>query len=195
MAPLLNVPNLLTLLRIFLVPFLVVVLLTKTDGKEYLGLAIFLLAAATDILDGWLARKRGQVTSLGILLDPIADKLLISAVLISLVELEIVPAWMVVVIVGREFAMTDLRSVAAGKNIPLPASIWGKFKMGSQVLAISLLIIGEKAKPVDDAAGFPGLVYILGRSALWLVVVLAILSFVDYLFRARSIFQGPARSD
>jgi len=194
-APVLNVPNLLTLFRIFLVPFLVVVLLTKFDGKEYLGLAIFLLAAATDILDGWLARRRGQVTSLGILLDPIADKLLVSAALISLVELEIVPAWMVVVIVGREFAMTDLRSVASTKNFPLPASIWGKFKMGSQVLAISLLIIGEKARPVDDAAGFPGLVYILGRAALWVVVVLAVLSLVDYLFKARSIFQGPAQSD
>lgn len=191
----LNLPNLLTIFRIFLVPFLVVVLLTKLNGREYLGLAIFLLAAATDVLDGWLARKRGEVTSLGMLLDPIADKLLISAALISLVELEIVPAWMVVVIVGREFAMTDLRSAAAMRNLPLPASIWGKFKMGSQVLAISLLIIGEKARPVDDAAGFPGLVYILGRAALWLVVVLAILSLVDYLFRARPVFQGPVQHD
>ncbi|HXI04120.1 MAG TPA: CDP-diacylglycerol--glycerol-3-phosphate 3-phosphatidyltransferase, partial [Candidatus Saccharimonadales bacterium] len=180
----LNVPNLLTLLRIFLVPFLVVVLLTKFEGKEYLGLAIFLLAALTDVLDGWLARRRGQVTSLGILLDPIADKLLVSAALISLVELGIVPAWMVVVIVAREIAMTDLRALAARSDISIPASVWGKFKMGSQVVAISLLIIGEKGRPVDEAAGFPGLVYILGRASLWLVVGLATLSLVDYLFKA-----------
>src|SRR5437867_7838698 len=100
--PLLNVPNSLTLFRIFLVPFLVVVLLTKFEGKEIWGVGIFLVAAATDFLDGWLARRRKQVTSLGILLDPIADKLLTSAAFISLVQVqgEIVPAWMVVVIVG-----------------------------------------------------------------------------------------------
>lgn len=193
----LNIPNLLTIFRIFLVPFLVVVLLTKFEGKEYWGLAIFLLAAATDVLDGWLARRRGQVTSLGILLDPVADKLLISAALISLVELQrggepIVPAWMVVVIVGREFAMTDLRSLAYKKGVKMAASVWGKFKMGSQVLAISLLILGEKGRPVEDATGFPGLIFYMGRAALWLVVSLAILSLVDYLFKARRIFQGPA---
>jgi CDP-diacylglycerol--glycerol-3-phosphate 3-phosphatidyltransferase len=191
----LNTPNLLTLLRIFLIPFLVVVLLTKFDGKEYWGLGIFLFAAATDVLDGYLARKRGQVTSLGILLDPIADKLLISAALISLVELAIVPAWMVVVILGREFAMTDLRSLASRKGTTIPASGWGKFKMGSQVLAISLLIIGEKGRPVDEAAGFPGLVFFTGRAALWLVVSVAILSLVNYLFRARAIIFGSAPSE
>jgi len=191
----LNIPNLLTIFRIFLVPFLVVVLLTKFEGKEYWGLAIFLLAALTDVLDGWLARRRSEVTSLGILLDPIADKLLVSAALISLVEVEVVPAWMVVVIVGREFAMTDLRSLASRKGYSMPASIWGKFKMGSQVLAISLLIIGEKARPVEVATGLPGLIFFMGRAALWLVVSLAILSLVDYIFRARSILKGPAPPD
>ena len=191
----LNVPNLLTIFRIFLVPFLVVVLLTKFEGKEYLGLAIFLIAAATDVLDGWIARRRGQVTSLGILLDPIADKLLVSAALISLVELAIVPAWMVVVILGREFAMNDLRSLAARKGQVIPASGWGKFKMGSQVLAISLLIIGEKGRPVEEAAGLPGLIFYMGRAALWLVVSLAILSLVDYLFKLRPIVFGPAPPD
>jgi CDP-diacylglycerol--glycerol-3-phosphate 3-phosphatidyltransferase len=147
------------------------------------------------VLDGYLARKRGQVTSLGILLDPIADKLLISAALISLVELAIVPAWMVVVILGREFAMTDLRSLASRKGVTISASGWGKFKMGSQVLAISLLIIGEKGRPVDEAMGFPGLIYFAGRAALWLVVSVAILSLVDYLLRARAIIFGPAPSE
>jgi CDP-diacylglycerol--glycerol-3-phosphate 3-phosphatidyltransferase len=189
-APLLNVPNSLTLFRIFLVPFLVVVLLTKFEGKEIWGVAIFLVAAATDMLDGWLARRRGEVTSLGMLLDPIADKLLTSAAFISLVQVQpdIVPAWMVVVIVGREFAMSDLRSVAASQGQIIPASIWGKFKMGSQVIAITLLIIGEK---IEDLTGRRGLV-ILGQIALWVVVVLAIVSLLEYLSRARSIFLRPA---
>jgi len=183
---LLNVPNSLTLLRIFLVPFLVVVLLTKFEGKEIWGVAIFLVAAATDMLDGWVARRRGQVTSLGILLDPIADKLLTSAAFISLVQVQpdIVPAWMVVVIVGREFAMSDLRSVASTRGILIPASTWGKFKMGSQVIAITLLIIGEK---IEDLTGRRGLV-IVGQVALWVVVVLAIVSLLDYLSKARGIF-------
>lgn len=185
----LNIPNSLTLLRIFLVPFLVVVLLTKFDGKEILGVIIFLVAAATDFLDGWLARRRGEVTSLGILLDPIADKLLISAAFISLVELGAVPAWMAVVIVGREFAMSDLRSVASLKGIIIPASMWGKFKMGSQVIAISLLIIGER---LEDLTGRQGLTYVAGHAALWMVVLLAILSLVDYFFRARVLFLNPA---
>ncbi|MBI3449408.1 MAG: CDP-diacylglycerol--glycerol-3-phosphate 3-phosphatidyltransferase [Acidobacteria bacterium] len=186
MPRLLNVPNSLTLLRIFLVPFLVVVLLTKFEGKEIWGVAIFLVAAATDMLDGWLARRRGQVTSLGILLDPIADKLLTSAAFISLVQVQpdIVTAWMVVVIVGREFAMSDLRSVASTRGILIAASTWGKFKMGSQVIAITLLIIGEK---IEDLTGRRGLV-IVGQVALWVVVVLAIISLLDYLSKARGIF-------
>ena len=109
-----NLPNALTLLRIFLVPFLVVVLLTKFDGREIVGLVIFLTAVATDFLDGWLARRRGEITTLGALLDPIADKLLISAAFISLVELGLAPAWMVVVVIGREFAVSGLRSIASG---------------------------------------------------------------------------------
>jgi len=186
-STLINVPNALTLLRIFLVPFLVVVLLTKFEGKEIWGFFIFLVAAATDFLDGWLARKRGQVTSLGILLDPIADKLLTSAAFISLVQESIVPAWMVVVIVGREFAMSDLRSLASTQGLIIPASVWGKWKMGSQVVAISLLILGEK---LEEYSGYKGLA-IIGHVALWVVVLLAVLSLADYFSRARSIFSKP----
>jgi CDP-diacylglycerol--glycerol-3-phosphate 3-phosphatidyltransferase len=100
-----NLPNSLTLFRIFLVPFLVVALLTKYSGREYAGLAIFLVAAITDFFDGYFARKYNQTTRLGTLLDPIADKLLMSAAFVSLVELQYVKAWMVVVILGREFAV------------------------------------------------------------------------------------------
>jgi len=192
----LNIPNSLTLFRIFLVPFLVVVLLTKFEGKEIWGVGIILVAAVTDMLDGYLARKRGEVTSLGILLDPIADKLLVSAALISMVELRsstgdsLVPAWMAVIIVGREFAMTDLRSLASKEGVSIPASAWGKFKMGSQIVAICLLISGEK---LEIYTGYPGLA-LIGRVALWVVVLLAILSMLDYFYRARHLFMRPRES-
>jgi CDP-diacylglycerol---glycerol-3-phosphate 3-phosphatidyltransferase len=170
----LNLPNSLTIFRIFLVPILVVVLLTKFEGKEIIGVIIFLVAAATDVLDGYLARRRRQVTDLGKLLDPIADKLLISAALISLVEESLAPAWMVVIIVGREFAVSGLRSVAVQQGVSIPASRWGKWKMGSQVLAIVLLILGRKL-PVEFTKA--------GEVVLWAVVVLAVFSGVDYFVK------------
>src|SRR6476469_8565139 len=132
-----NLPNSLTLFRIFLVPFLVVVLLTKFSGREYAGLAIFLVAAITDFFDGFIARRRNQITRLGVLLDPIADKLLMSAAFISLVELQYAKAWMVVIIIGREFAVSGLRAIAATQGVAIPASPLGKSKMVSEVVAVS----------------------------------------------------------
>jgi CDP-diacylglycerol--glycerol-3-phosphate 3-phosphatidyltransferase len=179
----LNLPNSLTLFRIFLVPFLVVVLLTKFDGRETVGLVIFLTATATDFLDGWLARRRGQTTTFGALLDPIADKLLISAVFISLVELGLAPAWMVAVIVGREFAVSGLRSIASEQGIVISASGWGKAKMLSQVLAASLLILALRHEVFVSP----------GKAALWVVVAVALVSgtqyFVRFLQRVTS-FEG-----
>jgi CDP-diacylglycerol--glycerol-3-phosphate 3-phosphatidyltransferase len=142
----LNLPNALTLSRIFIVPLLVVVLLTPLSEnwlgvqRHVLGVSLFLLAAFTDYLDGYFARSRQQVSRLGILLDPIADKLLISAALISLVENRLAPAWAVVIIVGREFAVSGLRSMAAADGVVIAASRMGKFKMATQVLAVALLI-------------------------------------------------------
>ena len=138
-----NVPNLLTFFRILLVPILVVVLLTKFEGKEFVGLGLFLLASLTDVLDGFIARRRKQITRLGMLLDPAADKILISAAFISLVELSpnVVPAWMVVVIVAREFAVSALRSFAAAESLVIPAGVSGKIKTTVQVISIALLII------------------------------------------------------
>jgi CDP-diacylglycerol--glycerol-3-phosphate 3-phosphatidyltransferase len=133
-------------LRIFIVPLLVVVLLTPFSEnwfgvpRHILGVLIFLSAALTDYLDGHIARRRQQVTRLGQLLDPIADKLLISAALISLVENQLAPAWAVVIIIGREFAVTGLRSVAAVEGIVISASKMGKFKMLAQVVTVALLI-------------------------------------------------------
>lgn len=182
-----NLPNTLTLFRIFLVPFLVVVLLTKFTGREFVGLGIFLVAAATDFFDGWIARRRNQTTRLGALLDPIADKLLTSAAFISLVEMDPahVPAWMVVIIVGREFAVSGLRSIAAQQGVTIAASPLGKGKMISQVIAISLLILGYEL----------GELRVTGKFALWAVVVFALASGVDYFIKfARAILMDHSSS-
>ncbi|MFN2492632.1 MAG: CDP-diacylglycerol--glycerol-3-phosphate 3-phosphatidyltransferase [Pyrinomonadaceae bacterium] len=157
-----NLPNGLTLLRIFIVPLLVVVLLTPLSEnwlglpRHIFGVALFLGAALTDFLDGHFARSRNQVTRLGQLLDPIADKLLISAALISLVENQLAPAWAVVIIIGREFAVTGLRSIAAADGVVIAASKMGKFKMLMQVLTVSLLIVSSVAgKPPVGNFGRP----------------------------------------
>jgi len=178
---LVNLPNALTVLRIFLVPLLVVVLLTRARHGLFLGAGIFGLAVLTDYLDGYFARRRNQVTRLGILLDPIADKLLTAAAFISLVELNAAPAWMVMIVVGREFAVTGLRNVAANRGILIPASGLGKGKMVAQVVCISLLLLGL-ANPVFR---LPGLV------ALWVVVGLALVSGAEYF---RQFWRGTTRA-
>ncbi len=149
-----NLPNYLSLARIFLVPFIVVILLTPLSenwlGIERYTLAIFIFIAAsiTDILDGHLARRRNQVSTLGALLDPIADKLLVSSVLISLVQQHLAPAWAVVIILGREFAVTGLRSVAASEGLIIHAQKIGKVKMWAQCVAIvALLVAGASGNP------------------------------------------------
>jgi CDP-diacylglycerol--glycerol-3-phosphate 3-phosphatidyltransferase len=158
----LNLPNFLTLLRIFIVPLLVVVMLTPFSEnwfgvpRHILGVLMFLGAALTDYFDGRIARSRGQVTRLGQLLDPIADKLLISAALISLVENQLAPAWAVVIIIGREFAVTGLRSIAAVEGVVISASKMGKFKMLAQVVTVALLIASSVAgKPPVANFGKP----------------------------------------
>lgn len=171
-----NVPNALTLLRIFLVPLLVVVLLTKMPAKEFIALGVFLVAAATDALDGYWARKYKKVTTLGTLLDPIADKLLISAALISLVDLQEADAWAVCIIIGREFAVSGLRAIAASHGIIISASRLGKFKMATQVIGISLMILGAR---LDDI----GLWRRTGRVALYVMTAVALVSGIDYFRR------------
>jgi CDP-diacylglycerol--glycerol-3-phosphate 3-phosphatidyltransferase len=157
-----NLPNTLTVSRIFVVPLLVVVLLTPFSEdwfgvpRHVLGVTLFLGAAFTDYLDGQIARRRQQVSRLGQLLDPIADKLLISAALISLVENQLAPAWAVVVIVGREFAVTGLRSIAATEGVIIPASRMGKLKMFAQVVTVALLIVASvSGKPPVSNFGRP----------------------------------------
>ena len=187
-----NLPNALSLARIFLVPLLVLVLVTKFEGRliygvrmEIVGAAIFGIASLTDWLDGYLARRRKQVTTLGQLLDPLADKLLITAALLSLVQMDIAPAWMVLVILGREFAVTVLRGVAYSRGVVIAASPLGKLKMVSQVVAILLLILGY-----DHLQRF----FILGRIALWVAMITAVASGLDYYRRFNHVLaqRGPS---
>lgn len=175
-----NLPNTLTLARIFLVPLLVVVLLTRFEAelifgmpKEFLGAAIFGTAALTDWLDGYLARRRRQVTQLGQLMDPLADKLLITAALVSLVQMGIASAWMVAVILGRELAITVFRSLTYARGVTIPASPLGKVKMVTQVVAILLLMLGNHV----------WLFWLLGQAALWVVLVASLWSALDYYRR------------
>src|SRR5216683_1712128 len=175
-----NGPNLLTLLRIFFVPLLVAALLGEDFSAPWMGqfrfsrdtfaLLIFLTAAATDLLDGYLARRWGQITTVGTLLDPIADKLLISAALVSLVQIRLVPAWMVVLIIGREFAVSGLRSIAAAEGYTIQASDMGKTKMITQVVAISMILLSIR---------WPAL---QGFAMLWMwgVVVFGMASAIEY---------------
>ena len=168
-----NLPNALTLLRIILVPLLVVVLLTRVAWHVYFGAAIFAVAVLTDYLDGFFARRRNQVTRLGILLDPLADKLITAAAFLSLVEMGLVPAWVVMIVIARELAVTGLRNVAAGRGVLIRASNLGKAKMVSQVTAILLLLL---SRPMPGLR-VPGLV------ALAVVVALALVSGADYFLR------------
>jgi len=174
-----NLPNSLTVLRIFFVPLLVVVLLTRQPNWDFFGwpmhfevwgVLILLVAAATDVMDGYVARKRGEVTTLGILLDPIADKLLISAAFISLVSMGLMPAWMAVIIIGREFVVVGLRDIATTEGVIIPPTALGKTKMVLQVLAGCAVILTAKHPALKT----------VGTLLLWLVVLSAVVSAIHY---------------
>jgi CDP-diacylglycerol--glycerol-3-phosphate 3-phosphatidyltransferase len=186
-----NLPNSLSVIRICLVPLLVVVLLTKFEGRqilgvptEFVGAAIFGLAALTDWADGYVARRRKQITPFGQFIDPLADKLLTLAAFVSLVQMELAPAWMVSVIIGREFAVTAWRSIVYARGGAMPASPLGKIKLVAQVVAILALILGQHGQ------GRAVFLDRVGQIALWVVVITALASAVDY-FRRFNIFVGP----
>jgi CDP-diacylglycerol---glycerol-3-phosphate 3-phosphatidyltransferase len=173
-----NLPNSLTVSRLFAVPLLVVLLLTRVNNPDravvelsiYLATIVFLGASITDYFDGYFARKRQQVTTLGMLLDPVADKLLTSAAFISLVGLKWVPAWMVVIIIGRDIAVSGLRNIASSEGFTIDASELGKIKMAMQVVAITLIILRNQLSWLGP----------LSIVALWLVVIFALVSAIDY---------------
>lgn len=182
-----NLPNLLTLLRIFFVPLLVAALLADDLGgsavsfffnglnlsREVFALSVFIAAAVTDMLDGYLARRWSQITTVGTLLDPIADKLLVSAALVSLVKMNRVSAWLVILIISREFAVSGLRQIAAASGYTIKASDLGKTKMTAQVLAIALVIAGIKWPALEP----------LGNWGMWAVVAFALISAADYFLK------------
>ncbi len=173
----LNLPNKLTLVRIFLVPFIIVFLVAGEKVPNYTAGAIFLAAVLTDWLDGRIARSRRQITTLGILLDPIADKLLISTALIALVQVGRAPAWMVVLIVGRELAITGFRTIAASQNVIIWAGEFGKYKMLAEVAAVTLLILDWP--PRLPSVPLPP----LGLLCLWAAMGLSVVSGIDYFLK------------
>ncbi len=172
-----NLANKLTLLRIFLVPIFMFVLLIRIPYGEYIAAVIFIIAASTDGLDGYIARKRKQITNFGKLMDPLADKLLITAALISLVELRIIAGWIAFVIIGREFFVTGLRTIAAAEGVIIAASKLGKIKTITQIVAIALLLLND----------FPfSLLHLsLGKYVMYLAVFFTLWSGIDYFLKAK----------
>jgi CDP-diacylglycerol--glycerol-3-phosphate 3-phosphatidyltransferase len=177
-----NLPNALTLLRIFFVPLLVAALVQEdfdvfagqfAFSHEMLALGIFLAAAGTDLLDGYLARRWKQITTVGTLLDPIADKLLISAALISLVQVRAMAGWIAILIIGREFAVSGLRSIAAAEGYVIRANEFGKLKLVVQVIAISIVMVSLGRPELQSAA----------IASMYVVVAVTILSAVTYFVK------------
>lgn len=167
-----NIPNMLTLFRIILVPFFVVALSTKVSMGVFLAVLIFIIAALTDSLDGYLARKWHQVTKLGIIMDPLADKLLVTAALVSLVELQVIEGWIAIVIIGREFAVSGLRIVKASDGEVLPASKWGKLKTIIQIVALCWIML-EMCIPLLKQ-------FNIGIWILYIAVLLTLISGAEY---------------
>ena len=188
-----NLPNYITFARILMVPILVVVLMTRVQNHLIIGVTLFWIASLTDWLDGYLARRWNEVTVLGKLLDPLADKLLIAGALMSLVELNLAPAWMAFIILAREFAITGLRGIASEEGITIAAGTVGKWKLGAQVAAISCLMLGPKLDPflytLTHREIFNFFIQLnrpyafimgMGMILLWIAVVLAIWSAAVY---------------
>lgn len=167
-----NVPNCLTILRVLMIPVFVVFMLADIlgGGDKYVAGTIFIIASLTDFLDGYLARKNNQVTVFGKFMDPLADKLLVCSALICLVELEMMPSWIVIIIVAREFIISGFRLVAAERGIVIAASYWGKFKTASQMIMIILLIFD-----------LGGIFNTIAQILVYVSLILTVVSLVDYI--------------
>ncbi len=176
-----NLPNKLTLLRVFMIPFFLFFLLTDFCGEtgKYIALGIFALASLTDMLDGKIARKRNLVTNFGKFMDPIADKLLVASALIAFVEMKLLPAWIVIILISREFIVSGFRLVASDSGIVLAAGIWGKFKTAFQMIMCIMLIVHLDYKAY----------YIAEQVLIYASLALSIISMVDYLVRNRKVIS------
>lgn len=175
-----NTPNKLTVARMILVPFLVVFLLTGWGGEanRWICLAIFVAASVTDWFDGHLARKYNLITNFGKFMDPLADKLLVCSVMICMIELDKLPAWVVIIIIGREFIISGFRLIAAENGIVIAANYWGKFKTVSQMIMIILLMLD-----------FGGIFTVLTQIFIWLSVALTIISLLTYIMQNRKVLS------
>lgn len=173
-----NLPNKLTIFRVILIPFFVVLLLFDiTAYDKWIALAIFIIASLTDFLDGHIARKYNLVTNFGKFMDPLADKLLVCSALVCLVAVDRIPAWMVIVIIAREFIISGFRLVASDNGVVIAASYWGKFKTTFQIIMICLMI-------ADLAA-----LQLLTTIVTWVAVILTVVSLVDYLVKNKEVMK------
>ena len=172
-----NLPNKLTILRIIMIPFFVVFLLADITGSadKWIALVIFCVASLTDMLDGKIARKQNLVTNFGKFMDPLADKLLVCSALICLIELNALPAWMVIIIISREFIISGFRLIASDNGVVIAASYWGKFKTTFQMVSVVLLILD-----------IPVLAFVT-TICVWIALVLTIVSLVDYIYKNHKI--------
>ena len=175
-----NTPNKLTVARMIIVPFLVVFLLTGwgDDANRYISLALFVVASVTDWFDGYLARKNNLVTNFGKFMDPLADKLLVCSAMICMIELNRLPAWFVIIIIGREFIISGFRLIAAENGIVIAANYWGKFKTASQMIMIILLILH-----------FDGIFVTLEQLFIWLSLALTVISLITYIWQNKSVLS------
>ena len=175
-----NTPNKLTVGRMIMVPFLVLFLLTGWGGEanRYISLAIFVIASVTDWFDGYLARKHHLVTNFGKFMDPLADKLLVCSAMICLIELERLPAWIVIIIIAREFIISGFRLIAAENWIVIAANYWGKFKTVSQMIMIILLLLH-----------FGGVFAVLEQIFIWMSLALTVISLMTYIWQNRSVLS------
>lgn len=175
-----NTPNKLTVARMIIVPFLVVFLLTGWggDANRYISLALFVVASVTDWFDGYLARKNNLVTNFGKFMDPLADKLLVCSAMICMIELNRLPAWFVIIIIGREFIISGFRLIAAENGIVIAANYWGKFKTASQMIMIILLILH-----------FDGIFVTLEQLFIWLSLALTVISLITYIWQNKSVLS------
>lgn len=173
-----NLPNKLTMFRVILIPFFVVFMLVDiTAYDKWIALAIFIIASLTDLLDGKIARKYNLVTNFGKFMDPLADKLLVCSALICLVALSKIPAWIVIVIIAREFIISGFRLIASDNGVVIAASYWGKFKTTFQMVMICLMI-------ADIAA-----ISLVTTIVMWVALVLTVVSLVDYLVKNKDVMK------
>ena len=179
-----NLPNKLTIFRVILIPFFLVALMVPAiPGGKWIAVAIFIIASLTDLLDGKIARKYNLVTDFGKFMDPLADKLLVCSAMIALIELNRIPAWIVIVIIAREFIISGFRLIASDNGVVIAASYWGKFKTTFQMLMVILLIVNLS----ENFPAYSNAIVICEQVLIYVSLILTVVSLVDYLIKNRSV--------